>query len=162
MDHPKAIYLRLSPEFGDFRFGPYESMEVTVGSDRNTCSIIIEEYGALPIHAKLHIQGEKELILSPSERAAEVYLFRRNKQPELIHGATAVKVGDAFSIVHAKGPKFIIELDELPPEVKEQREKMASRSGTGRSRLSGKSMKTEVKRQIWTQLLVSGPMQLLQ
>jgi len=161
MDHPKAIYLRLSPEFGEYRFGPYENMEVTVGSGKN-CSIIIEEFGALPIHAKLFIEGEKELILSPSERSAEVFLWRDNKRPELIHGATAVKPNDAFSIVTERGPKFIVELDELPVEIKEQREKEASRQGTGRSRLSADSMKKEGMRQLWTQLLVMGPMQLLQ
>ena len=33
---------------------------------------------------------------------------------------------------------------------------------TGRKRLTAKSMKTEAKRQIWTQIFVFGPMQILQ
>ena len=161
MDHEKAIYLRLSPEFGEHRFGPYERGEIRVGSDQQNCAICIGNFGALPIHAKLSIQG-KELVLSPSERSAEVFLWRKNKHPEQIVGATVIQVGDAFSIVVENGPKFIVELDELPEEVKEQREKEASRSGVGRSRLTKESMGNEVKRQAFTQLLVFGPMQLLQ
>ena len=122
MDHEKAIYLRLSPEFGEHRFGPYERGEIRVGSDQQNCAICIGNFGALPIHAKLSIQG-KELVLSPSERSAEVFLWRKNKHPEQIVGATVIQVGDAFSIVVENGPKFIVELDELPEEVKEQREK---------------------------------------
>jgi hypothetical protein len=162
MDHSKAIYLRLAPEFGEARFGPYENCEIRIGSDESNCAILIADFGALPIHAKLTIEGEKNFILSPSERSAEIFLWRKNKRPELIHSATAVKPGDAFSIVTDNGPKFIIELDELPEEIKEQRENEASRRGTGRSRLSADSMKTEAKRQVWTQFLVMGPMQLLQ
>ena len=161
LDFEKAIYLRLSPEFGEHRFGPYERGEIRIGSDQQNCAICIGNFGALPIHAKLHIQG-KELILSPSERSAEIYLWRKNKPPEKILGATVVQVGDAFSIVVEQGPKFIVELDELPEEVKELREKEASRAGTGRNRLNADSMKTEAKRQAFTQLLVLGPMQLLQ
>ncbi len=161
MDHEKAIYLRLSPEFGEHRFGPYERGEVRIGSDQQNCAICIGNFGALPIHAKLSIQG-KELILSPSERSAEVFLWRKNKFPEQILGATVVQVGDAFSIVVDSGPKFIVELDDLPEEIKEQREQEASRAGVGRSRLSKESMGNEVKRQAFTQLLVLGPMQLLQ
>lgn len=162
MDHIKAIYLRLSPEFGEHRFGPYENLEVRIGSDQQNCAICIENFGALPIHAKLLIQGEKDLILVPSERSAEVFLWRKNHAPEQIFGATAVIPGDAFSIIMANGPKFIIEWDELPEEIKEQREKAASRGGVGRNRLSKDSMKGEAKRQVFTQLLVMGPMQLLQ
>lgn len=161
MDHEKAVYLRLSPEFGEHRFGPYERGEIRIGSDQQNCAICIGNFGALPIHAKLNIQG-KEIVLSPSERAAEVFLWRKNKRPEKIMGATIINVGDAFSIVVEQGPKFIVELDELPEEVKAQREEEASRAGTGRKRLSADSMKAEAKRQAFTQLLVLGPMQLLQ
>ena len=161
MDHEKAIYLRLSAEFGEHRFGPYERGEVRIGADQQNCAICIGNFGALPIHVKFSIQG-KELILSPSERSAEVFLWRKNKFPEQIVGATILQVGDAFSIVVEDGPKFIVELDDLPEEVKEQREKEASNAGVGRSRLSKKAMGTEVKRQAFTQLLVMGPMQLVQ
>ena len=161
MDHEKALYLRLSPEFGEHRFGPYERGEIRIGSDQQNCAICIGNFGALPIHAKLSING-KELVLSPSERSAEIFIWRKNKHPEQIIGATIVQVGDAFSIVVEGGPKFIIELDELPEEIKEQREKEASRSGVGRKRLSKEAMGNEVKRQAFTQLLVFGPMQLLQ
>ena len=161
MDHEKAIYLRLSPEFGEHRFGPYERGEIRIGSDQQNCAICIGNFGALPIHAKLSIQG-KELVLSPSERSAEIFLWRKNKFPEQIVGATVIQVGDAFSIVVENGPKFIVELDELPEEIKEQREQEASRAGVGRSRLTKESMGNEVKRQAFTQLLVFGPMQILQ
>ena len=82
----------------------------------------------MPIHAKLSIQG-KELVLSFRE-IGEVFLWRKNKHPEQIVGATVIQVGDAFSIVVENGPKFIVELDELPEEVKEQREKEYFRSGS--------------------------------
>ena len=162
MDHKKAIYLRLSPEFGEHRFGPYENGEIRVGSDQNNCAICIGNFGALPMHTKLNILSEKEFILSPSERSAEVFLWRKNRNPERILGATVILPGDAFSIVTPEGPKFILELDELPEEIKQQREKEASRLGVGRNRLNANAMKGEVKRQTFTQLLVFGPMQLLQ
>ena len=162
MDEFKALYLRLSPEFGERRFGPYEQGEVRIGSDMQSCAIHIGNLGALPIHAKIFLQNDNELILSPSERSAEIFIWRRNRNPERIMGATIIKPGDAFSIVQETGVKFIVEWDDLPKELQEQREKEASRAGVGRSRLSADSMKTEVKRQAFSQLLVFGPMQLLQ
>ena len=53
-------------------------------------------------------------------------------------------------------------LKELPPELVKAREVARSNVGTGRKRLSAKSMKDEITRQAWTYILVQGPMQLLQ
>ena len=140
-------------------FGPYERGEIRVGSDQqNLCHLYWQFWR--PSHSCPSIQGKSWCCLLLKDLRKSFY--GANKHPEQIVGATVIQVGDAFSIVVENGPKFIVELDELPEEVKEQREKEASRAGVGRSRLTKESMATEVKRQAFTQLLVFGPMQLLQ
>jgi hypothetical protein len=160
-----ATYLRLTPEFGGTRFGPFEDLEVRLGSDPDRCHIVLQpELGVQPEHVKLFRQGQDSLILAPSDRTASVFLFRMNSgSPTHVSTPTAVQAGDAFALVTTGGPRFIIELDELPEEVKEQRE--AARGGggkTGRKRLSKDAMAGEAKRQAFTTLLVTGPAQMAQ
>lgn len=158
-----VTYLRLAPEFGGTRFGPFEGLEVRLGSDADRCHIVLpESLGVRGEHARLIRQGPQNLILSPAERTTAVFLTRSGeRRPTQLNTPTAVRPGDAFSLVTADGPRFIIELDELPPEVKTQREQ-SKKVATGRRRLTAEKMGQEVKRQIWTRLLVLGPMQLIQ
>ncbi len=158
-----ATYLRLSQDFGGTRFGPFEGLEVRLGSDVDRCHIVLPEaLGVRGEHAKLIRQGPQNLILAPSERTAAVYLYKTGeRRPTHLNTPTAVRPGDSFALVTPDGPRFIIELDELPPEIKAKREE-ARQVATGRRRLSAESMGHEVKRQAWTKLLVMGPMQLLQ
>ena len=159
-----AVYLRLTPEFGGTRFGPFEGLEIRLGSDPDRCHIVIPEtLGVLPEHLRVIRQGPANLIFTPAERAATVYLWKQGaRRPVQVQTPTAVRPGDAVALVTPDGPRFIVELDELPEEVKAQREEAAKRKGVGRSRLSADSMKSEVKRQAWTTLLTKGPMQLVQ
>jgi len=157
-----ATYLRLAPEFGGTQFGPFEGLEVRLGSDAERCHIVLpENLGVLGEHARLIRQGVDNLILTPAERTATVFLWKEGaRRPTQLNTPTAVQVGDAFSLVTPNGPRFIIELDLLPPEIVEERKK--SRKMTGRNRLSAESMGDEVKRQAFTKILVMGPMQLVQ
>lgn len=159
-----AVYLRLTPEFGGTRFGPFEGLEVRLGSDPDRCHIVIPEtLGVVGEHLRVIRQGPSNLIVTPAERAATVYLWKQGvRRPTQIQTPTAVRPGDAVALVTPDGPRFVIELDELPEELKQEREDAAKRRGTGRSRLSADSMKTELKRQAWTTILTKGPMQLLQ
>lgn len=158
-----VTYLRLSPEFGGTRFGPFEGLEVRLGSDPDRCHIVLSEaLGVRAEHAKLIRQGPQNLILAPSERTAAVFLFKANeRRPSQLNTPTAVRPGDSLALVTADGPRFIIELDELPEEIKQERAK-ARGPATGRRRLSAEAMGSEVKRQAWTRLLVLGPAQMFQ
>jgi hypothetical protein len=159
-----ALYLTLAPEFGGTRFGPFEGLEVRLGSDGDRCHIVLPPaLGVLPEHGRVIRQGPGNLILAPAERTAALFLWKKGaRRPDQLATPTAVRPGDSFSLVTPDGPRFIVELDELPPEMKEARAKAKSRSGVGRSRLSAESMGAEVKRQAFTQLLVTKPAQLLQ
>lgn len=158
-----VTYLRLTPEFGGTRFGPFEGLEVRLGSDADRCHIVLpESLGVRAEHARLIRQGPQNLILSPSERTAAVFLYKSGeRRPVQLNTPTAVRPGDGFALVTADGPRFIIELDELPPEIRTQREQ-SKQVATGRRRLSAEKMGEEAKRQVWTRLLVLAPMQLLQ
>lgn len=163
-DDELVPYLDLAPEFGGTRFGPFEQLEVRLGSNGDRCHIVLpESLGVLSEHVRLIRQGPKNLILAPAERTATVFLYKQgSRRPSQLNTPTAVRPGDAFSLVTPDGPKFIIVLDELPPEVKEEREKRKRKAGVGRGRLNAQSMATESKRQIWTRILVMGPMQMVQ
>jgi hypothetical protein len=139
-------------------------LEVRLGADTDRCHIVIpESLGVLPEHVRLIRQGPENLIVTPSERTALVYLWKPGaRRPTPVATPTAVRPGDAISLVTPDGPRFIIELDILPPELVAAREESQKRRGTGRSRLSAESMKQEVKRQAFTRLLVLGPAQLAQ
>lgn len=158
-----VTYLRLAPEFGGTRFGPFEGLEVRLGSNPERCHIVLSEaLGVLPEHAKLLRQRDNSLILTPAERTATLFLWKPgDRRPSQVYTPTAIRPGDAFSLVTHDGPRFIIELDELPPEVKAAREQ-ETKVRTGRRRLSAETMAAEGKRQVWTRLLTMGPAQLAQ
>ena len=78
-DDEKFPYLRLSPEFGGTRFGPYEGLEVRLGSDPDRCHIALRaDMGVHAEHVKLFRESDRNLILAPSDRTASVFLFRGN------------------------------------------------------------------------------------
>lgn len=156
-----VTYLRLAPEFGGTRFGPFEGLEMRLGSNPERCHIVLAEaLGVLPEHAKVIRQRDNSLIVAPAERTASIFLWKPNeRRPTQIQTPTAVRPGDAFSLVTQDGPKFIIELDVLPPEVIEKRE-AEKRVRTGRRRLSAESLAAEGKRQVWWRVLTLGPAQM--
>lgn len=158
-----VTYLRLAPEFGGTRFGPFEGLEVRLGSNPERCHIVLSaDLGVLPEHAKLLRQRDNSLILTPAERTATIFLWKPgDRRPAQVLTPTAVRAGDAFSLVTPDGPRFIIELDQLPPEIKEKRA-VEAKVRTGRRRLSAETMAAEGKRQFFAQLLTYGPAQLAQ
>lgn len=158
----KVLFLRLSPEFGGTRFGHFEQRVVRLGSDPGCDIAIAQGFGVAAEHVQVLFDGPGNIIVAPADRAADVYLWKPDSnRPDLITTPTAVRPGDAFALATPNGPRFIVELGELPPEVKAQREKAQGFKMGGR-KLTGKAMADEVKRQAWTSLLVMGPMQLVQ
>lgn len=157
-----VLYLRLSPEFGGTRFGHFEQRVVRLGSDPSCDIAIAQGFGVAPDHAQVIFDSPTNIIIAPSDRAADVYLWKPTApRPELVSTPTAIRPGESFALATPNGPRFIIELDELPPEVKKQRKAFGGPRIGGR-KLSGKAMADEVKRQAFTQLLVTKPMQMLQ
>lgn len=120
-----VLYLVLAPEFGGTRFGPFESIEVRLGSNKERSHICIPEaLGALPDHARLLRQADRSFVLSPAERSAAVFLYKQDgRRPEQVLTATAVQPGDAFALVTPDGPRFRVELGPLPAAVLEQRQR---------------------------------------
>lgn len=163
-----VTYLSLTPEFGGTRFGPFEGLEVRLGSDNNRCHIVLpESLGVLPEHVKLIRQGPVNLILAPAERTATVFLYKQSeRRPLQLNTPTAVRPGDAFTLVTPDGPRFVVEVGELPDEIKAQREGKGGPFGGrrigGRRIPDADAFKQEGKRQVWTTLLTTGPGQLFQ
>ncbi len=154
MQHELALYLRMTKEFGGTRFGPFEGVEIVLGSDSTRCDITIpESLGVFALHVKLLRQQDNSLILAPAERTATVYLWREQaRQPIQIDTPTALRPNDSFALVTEDGPRFIVELDELPEALKKQRE-----AAGGKRKLSAGALGDEAKRQFFSKLLASGP-----
>lgn len=156
-----VLYLRLTPEFGGTRFGFFEGIEVVLGSDGSRCDITLpQNLGVLAVHVRVMRQADNSMLLAPAERTAAVFLWKQNaRTPSQIATPTAVRHGDSFALVTENGPRFVIELAELPAEVKEARDKKPSIRD---KRLTGDAFAKEAKRQAWTKVLVTGPGQFLQ
>ncbi len=154
-----ALYLRLSPEFGGTRFGPFEEVETRLGSAQDNDITLPETLGVSGHHVKVLQQSGMGLIVAPVERTAGVYVWQAGaRRPRQIATPIAVRPGDSFSLVTPEGPRFIVEIDKLPPQVIEQRLKLQGRWSS--SRFSKEALKEEGKRQAWVALLTTGPGQL--
>ena len=156
-----VLYLRLTPEFGGTRFGFFEGVEVVLGSDGSRSDITLpQSLGVLPIHVRVMRQADNSMILAPAERTATVFLWKQNaRNPVQVDTPTAVRAGDSFALVTENGPRFVIELDDLPQEVKDARDKKPSIRD---KRLTGGAMAKEARRQAFTRILVTGPGQFVQ
>ena len=110
-----ATYLQLAPEFGGTKFGPFQGVEIRLGSDPGRNDIVLPEaLGVLPAHVRVIRQQDGSFILGPTERTATVYIHRNDgRAPKLITTPTAMQPGDSFSLVTAEGPRFLV-LVELP------------------------------------------------
>lgn len=128
-----VLYLTLSPEFGGTRFGPFEGLEARLGSDKDRSHITLPEaLGVAREHCKVIRQGGASMILSPSDRTAAVWLWKGDaRRPVQVQTPTAVRAGDSFSLVTPEGPRFFIELGELPPEMKAARSPASRRGPKG-------------------------------
>ncbi len=125
-----VLYLVLTPEFGGTRFGPFEGLEARLGSNRERAHITLpESLGVAGEHCKVIRQGGANLILAPSERTAAVFLWKSDaRRPIQVQTPTAVRPGDSFSLVTPEGPRFVIELGPLPPEMAAQRSNRSARA----------------------------------
>jgi len=115
-----VLYLVLAPAFGGTRFGPFEGLDVRVGSDASRSDIVVpESLGARPAHVRVTRQGsQRSWLLSPAERTALVYAWLGGAtRPAQVTSATAVQPGDSFALGTPDGPRFTLELAPLPPEI---------------------------------------------
>lgn len=152
-----VLYLRLAPEFGGTRFGPFEGSEVRLGSDQTKNDVVLPEtLGVAAAHVKVLRQADMGIIIAPVERTAAVYVWQGNaNRPKQITTPVAVRTGDSFSLVTAQGPRFIVEMDELPEQIKQQRAE--AKRYNPRKRLSAEAFKEEGKRQAWVSVLTTYP-----
>lgn len=150
-----ALYLILAPEFGGGRFGPFEGLEVRLGSDRERCHVVLpESFGVAKEHCKVIRQGDGGLILSASERTAAVWVWKGDaRRPIQIHTPTAVRPNDSFALVSAEGAKFTIEFAALPPEMVAKR----NAAKRGRQGLTGEKLAREGFRMAVARIWSIGP-----
>lgn len=109
-------YLALSPEHGGQTFGPFPGGTVCIGSDNRSCQISLSgAAGVRPIHAQITFMPDGRAFLQAGDRGAEMWLFlvSGQGQPEKVDGTEHLRVGDAFTLGPANGPRFI--LSDLPP-----------------------------------------------
>ncbi len=154
-----ALYLKLTDAFGGTRFGPFEGVEINLGSDPGCDIVIPEAFGVAPVHMKVLRQEGMGLIVTPVERTAAVFVWKAGaRKPQQIATPVAVNPGDDVVLAAPEGPRFTVQLDQLPEEVRKQRELAA---GLGKHKPSGDAMKKEAKRQVLFRIFASGPGQLV-
>ena len=145
-----AVYLSLTAEFGGQRFGPFEGLEVRLGSNKERCNIVLSEaLGVAKEHCKVIRQRDGSLLLAPAARTAAVWLWKGEaRSPVQIQTPTAVRAGDNFPVVSPEGPRFVIELAALPEEV------LARRSNKGRRNRQGLTAE-KFGREIWRRIIAT-------
>jgi hypothetical protein len=152
MENDQALYLRLSDDFGGTRFGPFEGVEVTLGSNEANDITIPETFGVIPDHAKVILQEGRGILITPVSQTAGVYVWKgRASKPSQISTPTAVRHGDSFAMVSPQGPRFFIEIDLLPEEMLSKR-----RGLKGQDRVSKAALKKEGLRQMLLRVMTTG------
>lgn len=152
MEKDQALYLRLSDDFGGTRFGPFEGVEVSLGSDESNDITIPENFGVTPDHAKVIVQEGRGILITPASQTAGVYVWKgRASKPNQIATPTAVRHGDSFALVSAQGPRFFIEIDLLPEEMLKKRKGMR-----GQERLNKGALKKEGLRRVLLRAMTTG------
>ena len=103
-------FLQLSQEFGGTRFGPFQSVEIRLGSDPENSDITLPPtLGVAPQHVKVLRQQDESYILAPVDRTAAVYYFRASGgKGKQVTAPLACKSGDSFALVTPEGPRFFI------------------------------------------------------
>ncbi len=145
---PKTLtFLQLADEFGGTRFGPFDRVEIRLGSDPSKSDITLPEtLGVLPEHVRLLRQGDDAYILAPVERTAAVFHWKANGgRPKQVTAPMAIAKNDGFSLVTPEGPRFYV-YAELEHKA---RELAAGSQGPPlfRRRLSAASILKEIQRQ---------------
>ena len=112
-------YLALTPEHGGQTFGPFTGGTLCIGADARSCQISLSGApGVRPIHAQVTFMPDGRAFLQPGDRGAGLWWFPgATGEGKRIDGTEHLKVGDAFALGAANGPRFI--LSDLPPVFKE-------------------------------------------
>ncbi len=135
-------FLQLSQEFGGTRFGPFDQVEVRLGSDPDQSDITLPaELGVAPQHVKVLKQQDETYILAPVDRTAALFFFRstggKSKQ---VTAPLACKAGDSFALVTPEGPRFFLQSEKNPKAIKEA---AAESEGPGFAGINAPNIKTE-------------------
>ena len=152
MENDHALYLRLSEDFGGTRFGPFTGVEVSLGSGPENQIQIPESFGVAGDHAKVLIQEGRGILLTPVSQTTQVYVWKgRSQKANQISTPTAVRAGDSFALVSSHGPRFHIEVDLLPEEMRS-----SSMNFRGKENLTKDAMKKEAKRRAFLRIMTTG------
>src|SRR5688572_3538386 len=109
-----VTFLQLAPEFGGTKFGPFDQVEVRLGSDPSNSDITLPEtLGVAPQHVKLLKQQDDSFILAPVDKSAAIFHFRSGTaRPKQVLAPTAIQSGDAFALVTPEGPRFYVQVEK--------------------------------------------------
>ncbi len=147
-----ATFLQLSPEFGGTRFGPFEMVEIRLGSDPEQNDITLPAtLGVAEQHVKVLRQQDESFIIAPVDRQALIWLYRKGKgRPKPVTSPVAVMNGDGFALVTPEGPRFNIQIEKNQQAIAEAAEGSVGPGwpkGMKRPKgLSGRSLTSEIKR----------------
>ncbi len=150
-------FLQLSQEFGGTRFGPFDGVEIRLGSDPSKSDITLPEtLGVAPEHVKILIQTDGSYIVAPIDRTATVFFWRRGSaRSKQISAPMAVQGGDGFSLVSAEGPRFYIQAVSSQAEAKEAAAESEGPGWNTPRGLTGSGLMSEIKRRGMATVLTS-------
>jgi len=135
-------FLQLSQEFGGTRFGPFEQVEIRLGSDPEQSDITLPaELGVAPQHVKVLKQQDETFILAPVDRTAALFFFRSTGgKAKQVTAPLACKAGDSFALVTAEGPRFFLQSEKNPKAIAAA---AAESEGPGWGGINKPNIKTE-------------------
>jgi hypothetical protein len=112
-------FLQLSQEFGGTRFGPFDQVEIRLGSDPENSEITLPpSLGVAPQHVKVLKQQDETYILAPVDRTASLFYFRSTGgKAKQVTAPLACKAGDSFALVTAEGPRFFLQSEKNPKAI---------------------------------------------
>lgn len=125
-----VTFLQLASEFGGTKFGPFDQVEIRLGSDPTNSDITLPEtLGVASQHVKLLKQQDDSFILAPVDKSAAIFHFRSGTaRPKQVLAPTAIQGGDAFSLVTPEGPRFYIQLEKDSKVIAQQAQDSAGPS----------------------------------
>jgi hypothetical protein len=143
-----VTFLQLSEEFGGTRFGPFDSVEIRLGSDPSRNDITLPEaLGVEPEHVKILKQQDSSFIIAPVDRTTAVFFWRDgSRKSKQVQAPMAVQGGDGFSLVTPEGPRFYLLVEQDPASIAEAAK---DAQGPGLGNLAsgkGKGILHEIKR----------------
>ncbi|MEQ1505810.1 MAG: hypothetical protein ABMB14_26480 [Myxococcota bacterium] len=143
-----VTFLQLAPEFGGTKFGPFDGVEIRLGSDPGASDITLPEtLGVAAQHVKVLRQQDSSFIIAPVDRAAPVFHFRAGTaRPKQVTAPLAVQSGDAFSLVTPEGPRFVIVAESDPRTIRQATEEASGpRLSPNAARMS-RGLMAEIRR----------------